>query len=188
MERVYKVDDVAKSLDIGSSTLRKWMAALQDAGYPWALDEHGWRQILERDLISLRKMQECLASGMTMEQTVREIVENYRPNTREGNSVTREGASNEELLEIVKYIVQEIRDMKEKDRERDKLLLEAMRMLKETKELAAATEESLHKQLTAPADDKTNEPEQLVAATEEPAPTEEPKTKKRGFWSSLFKK
>ena len=189
LERVYKVDDVAKNLDIGSSTLRKWMAALQDAGYPWTLDEHGWRMIMEQDLISLRKMQECLASGMGMEQAAREIVDNYRPNRREGTSLAREEGSNEELVEVVKYLVQEIRDMKEKDRERDKLLLEAIRLLQETKQLAAAAEEkmSIHNQLAAPTEERTSEPEQPVVALEETRATEEPKRKKRGFWG-LFKK
>jgi DNA-binding transcriptional MerR regulator len=151
MERIYKVVEVSKALGIGESTLRKWMAALQDAGYPWIVDENGWRKITESDLVSLRKFQEALASGYTMEGAAKEIAENYSPQERTANPLTRTSIERaamerldrleEQLAALVEVNRELLRELKERDNERDRVLMETLRMMQETRQQIAATTE-----------------------------------------------
>jgi DNA-binding transcriptional MerR regulator len=136
MERIYKVVEVSKALGIGESTLRKWMAALQAAGYPWATDANGWRKITESDLISLRQFQDALASGFSIEDAAREIAENYSPQDRAGSPLARtaiEQAAIERLDRLEEHLAALVEVNKE--------LVRELRMMQETRQQIAATSE-----------------------------------------------
>lgn len=69
----YWSHEVAKLLDISTSTLRKWSIALEAEGYPFLRDENDKRAYLERDIMPLQKMRELLSDGMGMENAAKAV-------------------------------------------------------------------------------------------------------------------
>lgn len=59
-ERAYWTHEVAKRLDVGESTLRKWCLALEEQGYHFTKGEQESRAFLEQDIALLSKMKESI--------------------------------------------------------------------------------------------------------------------------------
>jgi DNA-binding transcriptional MerR regulator len=76
-EKGFWSNEVAKLLDISTSTLRKWSIALEAEGYIFIRDENDRRAYLERDIMPLQKMKEFLGSGMSMEDATKAVSSKY---------------------------------------------------------------------------------------------------------------
>lgn len=158
-EDAYWGKEIAQILQIGDSTLRKWCLALENQGYEFMRGQHNSRAFVERDLLILRRMRELIQTkGITLE-TASEIVisrmnqsEGTRPVPEENKeeeqvfSVVPSVRQNELLLEILErqerleqQNKQLIAQLEERDRNRDKQLMEALRESQETKKLLVAT-------------------------------------------------
>lgn len=100
----YWSNEVAKLLDISTSSLRKWSIALEAAGYPFLRDENDKRAYLEKDIMPLQKMRELLADGMGMENAANAVV--LRFSEQMSGSVTmvvrgEDERSSERYLELI---------------------------------------------------------------------------------------
>jgi hypothetical protein len=71
-ERAFWTKEVAETLEIGTSTLRKWALALENQGYEFVRGEKNSRAFLERDIVVLRRMKELIQNaGMTTDAAVK---------------------------------------------------------------------------------------------------------------------
>lgn len=70
----YWSHEMAKLLNISTSTLRKWSLSLEALGYPFIRDENDKRAYLEKDIMPLQKMRELLADGMGMDNAANAVV------------------------------------------------------------------------------------------------------------------
>ncbi|MFD2615720.1 hypothetical protein [Paenibacillus gansuensis] len=105
--------DLARHLDIGESTVRKWSIELEKAGYEFLRDEHNRRTYIERDAIALRQMKDYLAAGMSYSNASQRVANQYR-RIDELNNVT--GSANDNLpanpsLTADPEVINELKDM-----------------------------------------------------------------------------
>ncbi|WP_336883833.1 MerR family transcriptional regulator [Priestia koreensis] len=75
-ERAYTTKEVAESLEIGQSTLRKWSIALEQSGYPFTKNDQGYRLFLDRDIEILKQFKKLVKEqSMPLENAANLIVE-----------------------------------------------------------------------------------------------------------------
>jgi DNA-binding transcriptional MerR regulator len=71
--------DVSDNLEIAASTLRKWSAMLEDAGYPFKKNDKGQRLYYEKDIVALRHLKRLTQDeGMALENAVKEVVKRVK--------------------------------------------------------------------------------------------------------------
>ena len=71
--------DVSDNLEIAASTLRKWSAMLEDAGYPFKKNDKGQRLYYEKDIVALRHLKRLTQDeGMSLENAVNEVVKRVK--------------------------------------------------------------------------------------------------------------
>lgn len=75
--RTWWSKDLARYLDIGESTLRKWCLELEKAGYTFLRDEHNRRTYIERDALALRQMQQLLTDGHSYDSASSTVANQY---------------------------------------------------------------------------------------------------------------
>lgn len=158
-QSVYGSSDIADTLEIQESTLRKYCLLLEKVGYEFLKNEHGHRAFFDHDVIVLRKMISLKSSAdMTLEEAVKSVVawkngnditisdtEEKRYITRYNDLLEEFKSFQEQQMNFNKELIQEIRNQQEyiEDRleQRDRLLMQSMREILETrKEIVAASE------------------------------------------------
>ncbi|MBQ0140129.1 MAG: DUF3967 domain-containing protein [Kurthia sp.] len=158
-QSVYGSSDIADTLEIQESTLRKYCLLLEKVGYEFLKNEHGHRAFFDHDVIVLRKMISLKSSAdMTLEEAAKSVVawkngnditvsdtEEKRYITRYNDLLEEFKSFQEQQMNFNKELIQEIRNQQEyiEDRleQRDRLLMQSMRETLETrKEIAAASE------------------------------------------------
>ena len=158
-QSVYGSSDIADTLKIQESTLRKYCLLLEKVGYEFLKNEHGHRAFFDHDVIVLRKMISLKSSAdMTLEEAAKSVVawkngnditvsdtEEKRYITRYNDLLEEFKSFQEQQMNFNKELIQEIRNQQEyiEDRleQRDRLLMQSMRETLETrKEIAAASE------------------------------------------------
>lgn len=73
----YWSHEIAKLLDISTSSLRRWSIILEATGYPFIRDENDKRAYLQSDIMPLQKMRELLTDGMSLENAANAVVLRY---------------------------------------------------------------------------------------------------------------
>lgn len=164
----YWSSDMAKMLDISTSTLRKWSLAMESEGYPFIRDEHDRRAYLERDIVPLHKMRELLSDGMSMENAAKAVVlrfseqildtvttpvtvDNERSSERYIDLVNKFEAIEQENLSMRKQLGR-IEDLLEAQEQRmnaqnDSMTVMLRELLETKRMIAAADERSIWKKL-----------------------------------------
>lgn len=102
----YWSHEVAKLLDISTSTLRKWSLALEAEGYEFVRDENGRRAYLERDIMPLQKMRELLNDGKGMEDAAKAVVLHFSEQISNTGTVVvldENERSSERYLELIQH-------------------------------------------------------------------------------------
>lgn len=140
----YWSQEVAKILDISTSTLRRWSTALEKEGYPFIRDENDKRAYLERDIVPLSKMRELLADEMGMESAAKAVVFRFSEQVIESRAVTahqHDARSLECLYERIERIEQSLQTQQEE-------VLAAVKQIstqvRDVSEQVQTTEENLH--------------------------------------------
>ncbi|MGG2201894.1 DUF3967 domain-containing protein [Paenibacillus validus] len=162
----YWSHEVAKLLDISTSTLRKWSMALEAAGYAFLRDENDKRAYLERDIMPLQKMRELLSDGMGMENAAKAVVLRFAEQMSDSGTMVVRGQDersserysellqqNQELRNFLEQLAegmkkehaelrQELADQRryieESLKSRDELLMKALREMQDARQQAAA--------------------------------------------------
>ena len=156
-QSVYGSSDIAVTLKIQESTVRKYCLILEKAGYQFLKNEHGHRAFFDYDVIVLKKIIE-LKSGtdMTLEEAAKAVIawkkgnavsvsdmEEKHYNARYDELLKDFKAFKEQQIEFNKELIQEIRNQQEyinnRLEQRDLLLIQTLRETLETrKEIATA--------------------------------------------------
>lgn len=158
-QSVYGSSDIADTLEIQESTLRKYCLLLEKVGYEFLKNEHGHRAFFDHDVIVLRKMISLKSSAdMTLEEAAKSVVawkngnditvsdtEEKRYITRYNDLLEEFKSFQEQQMNFNKELIQEIRNQQEYMEncleQRDRLLMQSMRETLETrKEIATASD------------------------------------------------
>ncbi|EOQ05347.1 hypothetical protein IKC_06281 [Bacillus cereus VD184] len=152
-ERAYWTHEVASTLEIGESTLRKWCIELENNGYVFSKGEQDSRAFLEKDmLILIRMKEEIRLKKKTLKNAAKLVVKERRtplvldeitPSSANHLSVQIEQQIPMFTLEDVRKIVKEELQEQERERviDRDKKAMELIRELQEVKRMLATTHE-----------------------------------------------
>lgn len=152
--RSYWSKEVINRLDIGNSTLRKWCLALEKEGYTFIRDEHKRRAFTNHDLNALRYLKDSLSNGHTMKNAIISVIDHYKKDREnEQETLNNPLAKNERIVssdvldqildklnkqesfneQLTKKLDQQQEYIDERLKERDKNLVESMRLLQEDK-------------------------------------------------------
>lgn len=167
-EHSFWTKDVAKRLEIGTSTLRKWCMALEQEQYSFVKGAKNSRAFVQKDIKVLEQMKKLIQeTGMSIEGTVKIVLsipftevetDNDLENTNRTLGVLSENVMNfskgfiEQLLQeqiLLKEKIQQLERieiinterlerMENRYNERDNLLLTHVRELQGTKQLLVA--------------------------------------------------
>ncbi|MGF9859886.1 DUF3967 domain-containing protein [Priestia endophytica] len=167
-ERAFGTKEVSEMLNVGDSTLRKWCIALEKEGYTFTKGVRNSRAFIKKDIVVLEDIKLLLQeSGMNLESTVKvTLAKHHRENMIENDSdngertplVLQENGSKisdnpsieylkvqEQLLERVERIErsheERLKNIEEKLDYRNKLLLETLQEIQDTKKIIAVTKE-----------------------------------------------
>jgi DNA-binding transcriptional MerR regulator len=167
-ERAFGTKEVSEMLNVGDSTLRKWCIALEKEGYTFTKGVRNSRAFIKKDIVVLEDIKLLLQeSGMNLESTVKvTLAKHRRENMNDNNSdngertplVLQENGSKisdttsleylkvqEQLLERVERIErsheERLKSIEEKLDYRNKLLLETLQEIQDTKKIIAVTKE-----------------------------------------------
>lgn len=178
--KTYWSREIADTLGIGTSTLRKWCLLLEDKGYNFLRDEHDRRAYTEHDAIALRKMKELTDHrGMTLENAAIAVISTF--NRSAGDSVTlsappvyeRSSERHNELTDKLNELIEHT----ERQTAFNKALLERLDEQERRLESALKRRDEM---LVQTLRDELNETKQIAAAQED--------ERKKGLFSRLFKR
>lgn len=169
-EKAYTTKEVSLSLDIGTSTLRKWCLALEENGYQFVRNEQNGRSYVEGDLVAFKHFKHLVQKeNFTLDNASKVVTSKFKGKASEtvtpsvpalNNEYTRDlGRSDEFVQSLLDYIERQDkfnRDLverldkqqkyiEERLEERDNRLLEAMRGVQEKQKLIAAEQEEKKK-------------------------------------------
>jgi len=159
-ENAYHSKEIAKELDIGTSTIRKWCLLLEEKGYKFIRNEKNQRVFIQKDINILKRFKELTQNdGMTLENAINTVIEEYNRddisshNAIENDNIKRyeekidlllEHVENQQKFnqELLKRLEEQQVFINENLEKRDKYLMNLVRETQETKRLIAATEET----------------------------------------------
>ena len=153
--KVYSPSDVAKLLNIKPATLRKYSIMLEEHGYNIGRNSQNHRYYQDKDIITLRSVMTGTKSGITLEESIKNVVNVGEDNTytnATNNGVQAYESDISELKELVNNQTEVIKEfskrLDQQDeyinnslKERDAALVESIKDLLETKKELAAAEE-----------------------------------------------
>ncbi len=86
-EKVYTTKEMSLTLNIGTSTLRKWCLSLEENGYTFLRAENNRRLFVERDLIALRYFQKLVqGENFSLENSSKVIISRYKSEASESGT------------------------------------------------------------------------------------------------------
>lgn len=150
--------DVCALLDIKESTLRKYAGILKNAGYEFHVNDKGQRGYFDKDVVVLRRFLEVKASSdMTLEQAANaviswveksdmslRVIRESEIEKRYSNDISELKETIEKQNELLQALMQKMdRQQDYIDQsleERDKKLMESIRISQETKQLLIESE------------------------------------------------
>ncbi|HDR8043347.1 TPA: DUF3967 domain-containing protein, partial [Bacillus cereus] len=161
MAQTYWGSEVAKNLGIGSSTLRKYCLALEEAGYPFERGNNNSRIFYHKDVATIERLVTAMnKKNVTLEQAVNLAISSVEENEI-ATVATRSVADTEHIkvlterierleqlnLELIQRLDQQSKLIQETDakriireEQRDIQLIQVLREIQDSKRLIAASE------------------------------------------------
>lgn len=154
MSQTYWGAEVAKKLEIGSSTLRKYCLALEEAGYPFERGNNNSRVFyhndvatIERLIVAMRKKNLRLDQAVNLAMT--SVTKNEVPITEHIKTLVERIKRLEQLnLELIQRFDQQSKLLQETDvqhiireEQRDVQLMQILREIQDSSRLIAALEQ-----------------------------------------------
>lgn len=144
--KIYSSKEVAKRLSIQPVTVRKYSQLLEDKGVSFAKDEKGWREYSEENIKFLEYLCNMKSTGKSLEESAERIATLYHANL----SIAPSAISLQEpdvLVEFMKTqhefnqkLVAQLEKIEQRQMERDRNLMLALRETQEAKKELAATQ------------------------------------------------
>ncbi|AMR06556.1 DUF3967 domain-containing protein [Bacillus thuringiensis] len=162
MAQTYWGSEVAKNLGIGSSTLRKYCLALEEAGYPFERGNNNSRIFYHKDVATIERLVTAMnKKNVTLEQAINLAMVSVEEN--EIATVVTDGVADTEHikvlterigrleqlnLELIQRLDQQSKSLQEMDdkriireEQRDIQLMQVLREIQDSKRLIAASEQ-----------------------------------------------
>lgn len=151
--KTYSPSEVSKLLELNTATLRKYSIMLEKQGYDIGRNSQNHRYYQDKDIITLRRVITGSKSGITLDQSIKNVVSMQKNNTYTNaiNNVDDiNGNDTQELKELIhkqneliKGLADKLDDQQEyidkRLNERDGVLMQAMNEIMETKKQLAIT-------------------------------------------------
>ncbi|MEN3156741.1 DUF3967 domain-containing protein [Priestia aryabhattai] len=146
-EKAFWTKEVAETLQIGASTLRKWCLALENEGYEFVKGAKKSRAFLEKDIVLLRRMKSLIhGTGITVETAIKIALSDDKNNEIEGivlqDSERTEGRTHSVLSENTLQLQEQ---MGLEFIENQKKILERLERLEHLEQLEKTNEERLRR-------------------------------------------
>ncbi|MGG2017957.1 DUF3967 domain-containing protein [Bacillus sp. S10(2024)] len=162
MAQTYWGSEVAKNLGIGSSTLRKYCLALEEAGYPFERGNNNSRIFYHKDVATIERLVTAMnKKNVTLEQAINLAMTSVTENevatvaidsvadTEHIKVLTERIERLEQLnLELIQRLDQQSKLLQETDaqrtireEQRDVQLMQVLREIQDSKRLIAASEQ-----------------------------------------------
>lgn len=162
MAQTYWGSEVAKNLGIGSSTLRKYCLALEEAGYPFERGNNNSRIFYHKDVATIERLVTAMnKKNVTLEQAINLALVSVEKNeiatvatdvvadTEHIQALTERIERLEQLnLELIQRLDQQSKLLQETDaqriireEQRDIQLMQVLREIQDSKRLIAASEQ-----------------------------------------------
>ncbi|MCU5556830.1 DUF3967 domain-containing protein [Bacillus cereus] len=162
MAQTYWGSEVAKNLGIGSSTLRKYCLALEEAGYPFERGNNNSRIFYHTDVATIERLVTAMnKKNVTLEQAINLAMTSVEENniatvaidsvadTEHIKALTERIERLEQLnLELIQRLDQQNKFLQETDAQRiireekrDIQLMQVLREIQDSKRLIAASEQ-----------------------------------------------
>lgn len=165
----YRTGQVATILDKSTSSIRKWAAAVEQAGATFMRDDKGERLFSDADLAAFQSMKKALAAGRTTAQAAQDaaaLLNSQREVMAQEGDVL--ALNDRELMRNMAVELTELRELTEK---------QALEQYETNRRLSAIM--ATLKRLEAPAEPTPHE-DVVPSQPADPAP-------KTSWWARLFK-
>lgn len=114
IEKEYTTKEISLTLDIGSSTLRKWCLALEKNGYFFTRTDNQRRLFVDRDLIALRYFQKLVqGENFSLDNAAKVIASKYKSEASELRTPSVLLENEEEQRYFERYYADDIQKFKE---------------------------------------------------------------------------
>ncbi|HFU7072817.1 TPA: DUF3967 domain-containing protein [Bacillus cereus] len=173
MAQTYWGSEVAKNLGIGSSTLRKYCLALEEAGYPFERGNNNSRIFYHKDVATIERLVTAMnKKNVTLEQAI-----NLAMTSTEENEIAIVATDNVADTEHIKTLTERIERLEQLNLELIQRLDQQSKLLQETDAQRIIREEQRDVQLMQVLRE-IQDSKRLIAASEQ----------KKSLWSRLFGK
>ncbi|MGH1277399.1 DUF3967 domain-containing protein [Bacillus cereus] len=173
MAQTYWGSEVAKNLGIGSSTLRKYCLALEEAGYPFERGNNNSRIFYHKDVATIERLVTAMnKKNVTLEQAV-----NLAMSSVEENEIATVATHSVADTEHIKVLTERIERLEQLNLELIQRLDQQSKLIQETDAKRIIREEQRDIQLIQVLRE-IQDSKRLIAASEQ----------KKTFWSRLFGK
>ncbi len=173
MAQTYWGSEVAKNLGIGSSTLRKYCLALEEAGYPFERGNNNSRIFYHTDVATIERLVTAMnKKNVTLEQAI-----NLAMTSVEGNEIATVAIASVTDTEHIKTLTERIERLEQLNLELIQRLDQQGKFLQETDDKRILREEQRDIQLMQVLRE-IQDSKRLIAASEQ----------KESLWSRLFGK
>ncbi|MGN7397985.1 hypothetical protein [Peribacillus frigoritolerans] len=187
VERAYTTKEIADTLEIGDSTLRKWCASLEKNGYIFTKNDQNYRLFVEHDIIFLRQFKKLVKeANMPLDNASSLILERFSGQsitTRTGvvplETGTQDTRSLDAITKFEEKIMERFNQQEEVNRQLVELIKKQNKIIEDQKKYIEEKFDERDQQLT----------ESIRAAKEtKKLLIEQKEQEKRGFFSKLFGK
>ncbi|MCM3224024.1 DUF3967 domain-containing protein [Bacillus cereus] len=173
MAQTYWGSEVAKNLGIGSSTLRKYCLALEEAGYLFERGNNNSRIFYHKDVATIERLVTAMnKKNVTLEQAINLAIANV-----EENEIATVAIDNVADTEHIKVLTERIERLEQLNLELIQRLDQQSKFLQETDAKRIIREEQRDSQLMQVLRE-IQDSKRLIAASEQ----------KKSLWSRLFGK
>ncbi len=173
MSQTYWGSEVAKNLGIGSSTLRKYCLALEEAGYPFERGNNNSRIFYHKDVATIERLVTAMEKkNVTLEQAINLAIASVEENIIA--TVATDGVAD---TEHIKVLTERIERLEQINLELIQRLDQQSKLLQETDAQRIIREEQRDIQLMQVLRE-IQDSKRLIAASEQ----------KKSLWSRLFSK
>ncbi|PGM86345.1 DUF3967 domain-containing protein [Bacillus cereus] len=173
MAQTYWGSEVAKNLGIGSSTLRKYCLALEEAGYPFERGNNNSRIFYHKDVATIERLVTAMnKKNVTLEQAI-----NLAMASVEENEIATVATDSVVNTEHIKALSERIERLEQLNLELIERLNQQSKLLQETDAKRTIREEQRDVQLMQVLRE-IQDSKRLIAASEQ----------KKSFWVRLFGK
>ena len=173
MAQTYWGSEVAKNLGIGSSTLRKYCLALEEAGYPFERGNNNSRIFYHKDVATIERLITAMnKKNVTLKQAI-----NLAMTSVEENEIATVATDSVADTEHIKTLTERIERLEQLNLELIQRLDQQSKLLQETDAQRIIREEQRDIQLMQVLRE-IQDSKRLIAASEQ----------KKSLWSRLFGK